>query len=150
MASLFSSTSSLSLLPRVSTRGDRRRPVLQVGVRPGGTSRGGCLAAAVGGTTVDASTAGDPRNSPAATVLREILSAPGLELLPCAHDALSAKVIERAGFNAAFMSGFCVSAARLGRGSGGSFINQSITYKLQCVLTTTVLTKTMRASRRTI
>lgn len=33
---------------------------------------------------------------------------------PCCHDALSAKLIEQAGFDFAFMSGFCTSAARLG------------------------------------
>lgn len=33
---------------------------------------------------------------------------------PCCHDALSAKLIEQAGFPFAFMSGFCTAAARLG------------------------------------
>ena len=33
---------------------------------------------------------------------------------PCAHDGLSAKLIEDAGFQVAFMSGFGVAAARLG------------------------------------
>lgn len=33
---------------------------------------------------------------------------------PCCHDALSAKLIEQAGFPYAFMSGFCTSAAQLG------------------------------------
>lgn len=33
---------------------------------------------------------------------------------PCCHDALSAKLIEDAGFNLAFMSGFCTSAASTG------------------------------------
>ena len=33
---------------------------------------------------------------------------------PCCHDALSARLIERAGFDFAFMSGFCTAAARLG------------------------------------
>ena len=33
---------------------------------------------------------------------------------PCAHDGLSARLIEQAGFPVAFMSGFGVSAARLG------------------------------------
>ena len=34
--------------------------------------------------------------------------------MPCCFDALSAKLIEQAGFNLTFMSGFAVSAARLG------------------------------------
>lgn len=33
---------------------------------------------------------------------------------PCAHDGLSARLIEEAGIPVAFMSGFGVSAARLG------------------------------------
>ena len=33
---------------------------------------------------------------------------------PCCHDALSARLIERAGFPYAFMSGFCTAGARLG------------------------------------
>ena len=91
---------------RLCTSSGRR--TLPVGVRPAGGRGGGRLA------VVEAS-ANDPRNSPATSVLREILAAPGIVQAPCAHDALSAKVIERAGFSAAFMSGFCVSATRLGR-----------------------------------
>lgn len=33
---------------------------------------------------------------------------------PCCHDGLSAKLIEQAGFDLAFMSGFGVAASRLG------------------------------------
>ena len=51
--------------------------------------------------------------APQTTVLRELLRAPKIIQAPCAHDALSARLIERAGFSAAFMSGFCVSASRL-------------------------------------
>lgn len=46
--------------------------------------------------------------------LRALLHAPGLLLMPCCFDALSAKLIERAGFPLTFMSGFAVSATRLG------------------------------------
>ena len=46
--------------------------------------------------------------------LRELLAAPGLEVMPCCYDALSARLIERAGFPVTFMSGFAVSVARLG------------------------------------
>ena len=48
-----------------------------------------------------------------------MLAAPGIVQTPCAHDALSAALIERAGFNAGFMSGFCVSAARLAMPDAG-------------------------------
>ena len=46
--------------------------------------------------------------------LRELLSAPGIIAMPCAFDAMSARLVERAGFKATFMGGFAVSAARLG------------------------------------
>ena len=45
---------------------------------------------------------------------RQLLDQPGLLQVPTCHDALSAKLIERAGFSAAFMGGFAVSASRLG------------------------------------
>ena len=46
--------------------------------------------------------------------LRELLAEPGLIVMPCCFDAHSAKLIARAGFPLTFMSGFAVSAARLG------------------------------------
>jgi 2-methylisocitrate lyase-like PEP mutase family enzyme len=50
----------------------------------------------------------------AADRLRALLARPGLLVMPCCFDALSAKLIERAGFPLTFMSGFAVSAAKLG------------------------------------
>ncbi|WP_350333085.1 isocitrate lyase/PEP mutase family protein [Coralliovum pocilloporae] len=46
--------------------------------------------------------------------LRSLLDAPGCQTMPCAFDALSARLIEQAGFPVAFMSGFGVSASRIG------------------------------------
>ena len=46
--------------------------------------------------------------------LRRLLAEPGLIVMPCCFDALSAKLVERAGFPITFMSGFAVSVARLG------------------------------------
>ena len=46
--------------------------------------------------------------------LRELLAAPGIQVMPCCFDALSAQLIAAAGFKVSFMSGFAVSAARLG------------------------------------
>jgi 2-methylisocitrate lyase-like PEP mutase family enzyme len=46
--------------------------------------------------------------------LRDLLAQPGILLIPGCHDALSAQLAEEAGFPSAFMSGFAVSAARLG------------------------------------
>lgn len=51
--------------------------------------------------------------------LREVLVAPGLEVVPGCFDALSAKLAADAGFKATFMSGFAVSAARLGQPDTG-------------------------------
>mmetsp|Transcript_784 Transcript_784/g.2606 ORF Transcript_784/g.2606 Transcript_784/m.2606 type:complete len:412 (-) Transcript_784:553-1788(-) len=55
----------------------------------------------------------------AARNLRALLLEPGIIQTPCAHDALSASLIEKAGFSAGFMSGFCVSAARLAMPDAG-------------------------------
>ncbi len=46
--------------------------------------------------------------------LRALLAAPGALVLPGCFDALSARLIERAGYKGAFMGGFAVSASRLG------------------------------------
>ena len=50
----------------------------------------------------------------AADRLRKLLNSPNILVIPGCYDALSAKLIERAGFPAAFMGGFAVSAARIG------------------------------------
>ena len=49
-----------------------------------------------------------------AQVLRGLLEEPGIHVMPCCFDGLSAKLIEQAGFPMTFMSGFAVAAARLG------------------------------------
>jgi 2-methylisocitrate lyase-like PEP mutase family enzyme len=46
--------------------------------------------------------------------LRRLIEGPGILVLPGCHDAMSARLIEEAGFELGFMSGFGVSAARLG------------------------------------
>ncbi len=51
--------------------------------------------------------------------LRELLAKPGIIVMPGCFDAMSAKLIERAGFRATFMSGFAVSAARIGMPDAG-------------------------------
>jgi 2-methylisocitrate lyase-like PEP mutase family enzyme len=48
-----------------------------------------------------------------ASKLRALLDRGELLVMPCCFDALSARLIERAGFELSFMSGFAVSAARL-------------------------------------
>ena len=46
--------------------------------------------------------------------LRKLLAGPGMLVLPGCFDALSARLIERAGYPGAFMGGFAVSASRIG------------------------------------
>lgn len=46
--------------------------------------------------------------------LRQLLAQDTCHIMPCCFDGLSAKIIEQAGFPLSFMSGFAVSAARLG------------------------------------
>ncbi len=46
--------------------------------------------------------------------LRALLAAPGLQIMPGCFDALSTKLIADAGYQVSFMSGFAVSAVRLG------------------------------------
>src|SRR5262245_43361419 len=55
-----------------------------------------------------------PPTTSRAQVLRSLLAEPGLLVMPCCFDALSARLVEAAGFRLSFMSGFAVSAARLG------------------------------------
>jgi 2-methylisocitrate lyase-like PEP mutase family enzyme len=45
--------------------------------------------------------------------LRALLEKPQILAMPGCHDAMSAKLIEQAGFSVGFMSGFAVSGARL-------------------------------------
>jgi 2-methylisocitrate lyase-like PEP mutase family enzyme len=52
--------------------------------------------------------------SASANRLRRLMKEPGLRIMPCCFDALSARLVERAGFDLTFMSGFAVSAARIG------------------------------------
>jgi 2-methylisocitrate lyase-like PEP mutase family enzyme len=53
------------------------------------------------------------RTESPAQSLRTLLAEPKLHVMPCCFDALSARLVERAGFALTFMSGFAVSAARL-------------------------------------
>ena len=46
--------------------------------------------------------------------LKTMIQGPDILRVPACYDALSARLIERAGFPAAFMGGFAVSAVRLG------------------------------------
>jgi 2-methylisocitrate lyase-like PEP mutase family enzyme len=54
-----------------------------------------------------------PVSTTPARALRALLDRGRLLVMPCCYDALSATMIERAGFPLTFMSGFAVSATRL-------------------------------------
>ncbi|MFD0858627.1 isocitrate lyase/PEP mutase family protein [Roseovarius aquimarinus] len=56
----------------------------------------------------------EPHPNPAAARLRTLLARPGLVMMPCCFDALSARLIEQAGFELTFLSGFAASASRIG------------------------------------
>jgi len=47
--------------------------------------------------------------------LRRLLAQPGIVVAPGAYDCLSARIIERAGFPAVYMTGYGISASFLGR-----------------------------------
>ena len=51
--------------------------------------------------------------------LRKLLADPNIEVMPGCYDALSAKLVAASGFKVTFMSGFAVSAARLGLPDAG-------------------------------
>ncbi len=60
-----------------------------------------------------------PAQETPAQKLRDLLAEPTVQIMPGCFDALSAKLVAAAGFKVAFMSGFAVSAARLGLPDAG-------------------------------
>ena len=53
------------------------------------------------------------QNSPAGS-LKKLLQQDSILTMPCCFDPMSAKLVEAAGFDLSFMSGFSTAAARLG------------------------------------
>jgi len=49
------------------------------------------------------------------TLLKNLILAPEILVMPGAHDVLSARIIEKSGFSAFFVGGYAVSAALLGK-----------------------------------
>ncbi|MGB4232219.1 MAG: isocitrate lyase/phosphoenolpyruvate mutase family protein, partial [bacterium] len=49
------------------------------------------------------------------TMLRKLLASKEILVAPGAHDVMTAKIIEQAGFNAVYMTGYGASATILGR-----------------------------------
>ncbi|XP_023640632.1 uncharacterized protein LOC17889256 isoform X2 [Capsella rubella] len=64
--------------------------------------------------SVNSSSGNERSPSSPAKKLREIMQSPGVLQGPCCFNALSAKLIERAGFPYCITSGFSISTARLG------------------------------------
>lgn len=60
-----------------------------------------------------------PVSESRAANLRRLLEQPGIRQAPACYDALSASLVEKAGFDITFMSGFSVSAARLAAPDAG-------------------------------
>ncbi|KAI3977812.1 hypothetical protein MKX01_040557 [Papaver californicum] len=65
--------------------------------------------ASIGGETNKSDTLKTPSQS-----LRHLLESPGVHQGPACYDGLSAKLVEKSGFDFCFTSGFSISAARLG------------------------------------
>lgn len=64
-------------------------------------------------------------------ILRQLLEQPELITMPCCYDALSAQLIQQAGFPLTFISGFAVSASQIGQPdtgliSYGEMVNQAL------------------------
>ena len=51
--------------------------------------------------------------------LRELLARPGIVVAPGAYDAVSARLVERAGFEAVYVGSYATAAARLGLPDAG-------------------------------
>ncbi|KAL3506649.1 hypothetical protein ACH5RR_032031 [Cinchona calisaya] len=77
-----------------------------------------CVSASYGGSSIVSTDDDDNNNtsssSSQAKKLRKLLGSPGIHLGPACFDALSAKLVEKAGFDFCFTTGFGISAARLG------------------------------------
>ncbi len=65
------------------------------------------------------------------TRLKQLIEAPELLVLPGVYDALSAKLAERAGFEAALMSGYSVSAGMLGEPDVGYLTMTEMAFALK-------------------
>ena len=82
-----------------------------VGARPQAPRRGRARAGARAGVRAGAG-AGAGGGGGQAGRLRALLEPPGLQLCPCCHDPLSAQLVQAAGFEMSFLSGFAAAATR--------------------------------------
>ncbi len=65
------------------------------------------------------------------TMLKQLIEAPEIVIMPGVYDALSAKLAERAGFAATIMSGYSVSAAMLGEPDVGYLTMTEMAFALK-------------------
>ncbi|CAN4115362.1 unnamed protein product [Withania somnifera] len=77
-----------------------------------------CTISARYGDKESSSVSSNEHNSPA-KALRKLLESPGIHQGPACFDALSAKLVQQAGFDFCFTTGFGISAARLGLPDAG-------------------------------
>ncbi|KAH7834350.1 hypothetical protein Vadar_015095 [Vaccinium darrowii] len=97
--------SSILRLPQLPTKNSSKTCILTAKKRSS-SSRTVVSASSSDGTTIE-------RDSPAKQ-LRRILDSPGIHQGPACFDGLSAKLVESAGFDFCFTTGFGISASRLG------------------------------------
>jgi 2-methylisocitrate lyase-like PEP mutase family enzyme len=67
------------------------------------------------------------------TRFRQLLAAPEILQMPCCHDALSAKVLEQAGFEAIAAAGFGLSGSLLGMPDIGLLEGQELIRQYECI-----------------
>lgn len=73
------------------------------------------------------------------TVLKRLLHAPKLLVVPGVYDALSAKIAEQAGFQGAIMGGYSVSASVLGEPDVGYLTMNEMLYSLKRICDATTI-----------
>ncbi|CAH9109781.1 unnamed protein product [Cuscuta epithymum] len=81
---------------------------------PSGRSQSANKECHVGRSSIQAISSVAESGDSKATRLRNLLESPGIHLGPACFNALSAKLVERAGFDFGFTTGFGISAAQLG------------------------------------
>ena len=66
-----------------------------------------------------------------AAALRARLASGKILTIPGCYDAMSAKLVEKAGFDAVYVSGYAVSATQIGLPDAGLLSNQHIPHQFR-------------------
>lgn len=72
--------------------------------------------------------------NPQADRLRALLARDALILMPCCYDGLSAKLVQQAGFELTFLSGFAASASRIGAPDTGLMSYGEVLDQARCAM----------------